>query len=60
MLWGTDNHIYMCHVQKDFLTKISNFHNIAQNLTYSQKSYFFKYKEVDQLLLPYEFNSRDM
>ena len=40
---------------KQLLTKISNFHEIAPNFTYSQKSLF-----LDQLLLPYKFDGRDM
>ena len=67
-----DNHSYMCHMcAKEFLdsnfdkaviAKISNFHEIAPNFTYSQKLWFFKYNWnfLDQLLLPYKFHGRDM
>ena len=64
-IWcAADNHNYMCHIfAKGFLNskfnevvidKISNFHEIAPNFTYSQKSLFLKYnwKEVGQLLQP--------
>ena len=68
----TDNHNYMRHIcAKGFLDlnfnwavidKISNFHKIYPNFTFSQKSCFFKYNWnfLDQLLLPYKFYSRDM
>ena len=48
MLCAADNYNYMCHIcAKEFLDsnlneevidKISNFHEIAPNFTYSQKS----------------------
>ena len=62
----------MCHTYaKEFLNsslneavidKISNFHDIAPNVTFSQKSKFFKYicKFLDQLLHPYKSYGRDM
>ena len=62
--------ICVTHVQKNFLNssfneavidKISNFHDIAPNFTFSQIS-FFKYvcNVLDQLLHPYKFYDRDM
>ena len=44
------------------IDKISNFHEIAPNFTYSQKSYFLKFicNFLDQLLLPYNFYGRDV
>ena len=44
------------------IDKISNFHEIAPNLTYSQKIVIFKYNcnFLDQLLLPYKFYGRYM
>ena len=41
---------------------MSNFHEIAPNSTYSQKSLFFKLIAFfsDQLLHPYKFHDRDM
>ena len=72
-MWGAaDNHNYMRHICAKgildlnfnwaFIGKISSFHEIALNFTYSQKSYFFMYnwKLVEQLLLPYKFYDRDM
>ena len=62
----------MCHTcAKEYLDsnfdysvidKISNFHEIAPNSTYSLKSYFFKYicNFIDQLLHPYKFHGRYM
>ena len=38
----------------------SNFHEIAPNFTYSQKSWFFKYNFLEQLLHPYKFYCTDM
>ena len=71
--WGAaDNYNYMCHIcVKGFLDsnfnqavidKILIFHKIAPHSTFSQKSYFFKYKWnfLDKLLLPYKFYGRDM
>ena len=63
--------ICVTYVQKDFIDsnfnqavidKISNFHKIAPNFTYSQKSSYFKYNWnfLDQLLLPFKFYGRDM
>ena len=61
----------MCHVcakgyldsnfNQAVIAKISIFHEIAPNFTYSQKSLFFKYNWnfFDQLLLPYKFYGRD-
>ena len=44
--------------------KISNFHEIASNFTYSQKKkmQYLKYNWnfLDQLVLPYKFYGRDM
>ena len=72
MCFAADNHNYICHTcakivldsnfNKAVIDKISNFHEIAPNSTYSQKSYFFKYNCIflDQLLHPYKFHSRDM
>ena len=57
-MWcAADNHNYMCHIDK-----ISNFHQIAPNFTFSRKSYFCKYNWnfLDQLLQPYKFYSKDM
>ena len=66
------NYNYMCHTcVKEFLDsnfnlavidKISNFHEIAPNFTYSQNSLFFKYicNFLDQLLHPYKFHGSDM
>ena len=68
----TDNHIFTCHIcAKGFydtnfnsavIDKISKIHEVAPNVTYSQKSYFLKYiwNLLDQLLLPYKFYGRDM
>ena len=65
MWFVTDN--YTCHTcAKGFLdsnfnqaviNKMSNFHEIDPNFTYSQKSQFFKHnwRLIDQLLLPYKF-----
>ena len=63
-MWcAADNHNYMCYIcAKGFLDsnfyeaaidKISNFHDIAPNFTYAQKSLFLKYNWnfLDQLLL---------
>ena len=67
MCCASDNHNYMSHIcAKEFLNssfnlavidKISNFHDIAPNFTFSQKSSFFKYicTFLDQLLHPYKF-----
>ena len=72
MCCASDNYNYMCHTRaKEFLNssfneavidKISNFHDIAPNFTFSHKSYFFKYicNFLDQLLHPYKFYSRNM
>ena len=72
MCCAADNHNYMCHTcAKEFLNanfneavidKISKFHEIAPNSTYSRKSLFFKYfcNFLDQLLHPYKFHGRDM
>ena len=61
MWYVADNHNYMCHVcakgcldlnlNEVVIDKISNFHKIAPNFTYSQKSYFLKYcwKKIDKL-----------
>ena len=69
---AADNHNYMCHkCAKEFLDsnfnwavidKILNFHEIAPNFTYSQKSYFLKYNLnfLYQLLHPYKFHGREM
>ena len=53
ILCATDNHNYMCPVcaigfidlkfNKAVIDKISNFHEIAPNFTYSQKSQYLKY-----------------
>ena len=72
-IWrAADNHNYMCHkCTKEFLDsnlnqavidKISNFHEISPNSTYSHKSQFLKYIRnfLDQLLHPYKFHGRDM
>ena len=71
MCCASDNHSYMCHTfSKGFLNssfnqvvidKMSNFHDIAPNFTFSQKS-FFKYicNFLDQLLHPYKFHGGDM
>ena len=44
------------------IDKISNFHEFAQNSTYSHKSSVLKYicNFLDQLLHPYKFHGRDM
>ena len=72
MCCASDNHNYMCHTcEKEFLNssfnqavidKISNFHDIAPNFTFSQKSQFFKYicNFLDQLLHPYKIYGRGM
>ena len=72
MCCAADNHNYMCHsCAKEFLDsnlneavndKISNFHEIAQNSTYSHKLYFLKYicNFLDQLLHPYKCHGRDL
>ena len=69
MCCTSDNHNYMCHMcAKEFfkiqavIDKISNFHDIASNFTFSQISEFFKYfcNFLDQLLHPYKFHGRDM
>ena len=67
-IWcAADNYNYMYHMcakgfldstfNLAFIDKISNFQEIAPNFTYSQKSYFWKYKWtlIDQLILPYKF-----
>ena len=66
-----DNHSYMCHIfakgvldsnfNEAVIDKISIFHEIALNFTYSQKSHFFKCNWIflDQLLLPNKFHGRD-
>ena len=72
-MWcAADNHNYMCHIcEKEFLdsnfneaviNKISNFHEIAPNFTYSQKTQVLKYNWnfLDQQLLRHKFNGRDM
>ena len=62
-----DNHSYMRHIcAKGFLhssfnqvviDKISLFHEIAPDFTYSQKSFFkYNWNFLDQLLLPYKVN----
>ena len=72
MCCASVNHNCMCHTcAKEFLNssfkkavidKISNFHDIVPNFTFSQKLWFFKYicKVLDQLLHPYKFCGRDM
>ena len=49
---------------KAVIDKISNFHEIAPNFTYSHKLYFLKYicNFLDQLLpvYPYKFQGRDI
>ena len=75
MCCASDNHnyiMYMCHTcAKEFsnssfneagIDKISNFHDIPPNFTFSQKSYFFKYicNFLARLLHPYKFYGRDM
>ena len=74
MCCASDNYNYVCHTcAKEFLNssfnwavidKISNFHDIAPNFTFSQKliTWFFKYfcNFWDQLLHPYKFYGRDM
>ena len=72
-MWrAADIHNYMCHIfakgcldsnfNQAVIDKISNFQEIAPRLTYSQKSYIFKYdcNFLDQLILPYEFYGRGM
>ena len=72
MYCAANNHSYTCHIcAKGFLDtnfnqavidKISIFHEIAPNYTYSQKSLLLKYNRnfLDQLLLPYKFHGKDM
>ena len=66
MWYAEGNHSFMFQIcAKGFLDsnfnkavdKISIFHEITQNFTYSQKPHFFKYKWnfLDQVLLPYKF-----
>ena len=53
LLCTANNHNYVCHIcakgildsnlNEAVIDKISNFHEIASNFTYSQKSYFLKY-----------------
>ena len=60
--------ICVTHVKKNLkfelqvTDKISNFHDIAPNFTFSQKLQFFKYicDFLDQPLHPYKFYGRDM
>ena len=72
-MWrAADIHNYMCHIfakgcldsnfNQAVIDKISNFQEIAPRLTYSQKSYIFKYdcNFLNQLILPYEFYGRGM
>ena len=68
MCCASDNHNYMCHTcAKEILIqtvidKISKFHEIAPNSTYSIKIVIFKYicNFLDQLLHPCKFHGRDM
>ena len=72
MYCASDNHNFVYHTcAKEFLNssfnhavidKISHFHDIAPNFTFSQKLQFFKYIYIflDQLLHPYKFYGGDM
>ena len=59
-VWSLIVIIYVTYVHKDF--KISVFHKIAHNFTYSQKSVILKvfWKEIDQLSLLYQLYGRDI
>ena len=72
-MWcAAEIHNYMCQTYaKGFsdsnfdeavIDKLSNFHKIAPNFTYSQKSYFLKYNYnfLIQPLPPYKFYGRGM
>ena len=70
-MWcAANNHNDTCHtfgfvgsnLNQEVIYKISNFHEIVPNFTYSQKSYFYKHnwRLIDQLLLPYQFYGKGM
>ena len=71
VVYGRKSQLYVSHMCKIFLDsnfneavidKISNFHEIAPNSTYSHESEFLKYicNFLDQLLLPNKFHGRDL
>ena len=70
MLCSRWSQLYVSHMCKRIFRfklqavtdKISNFHEIVPNSTYSHKLQFFKYicNFLDQLLHPYKFHGRDM